>query len=236
MGMKLDVLELTVRYGATTALEGVSLGVESGRLTAVMGRNGAGKSTLLKAICGLVPSVRGHITVDGTSVRTPGSRIAYLPQKDRVDQRFPITVRGVVEMGRFPFVGWLGRFRDRDRERVEDAIQLLDLEAIADRHISELSGGQQQRAYLARALAQEADLLLLDEPYAGLDQPTQDSLTEVLRMLAGRGKLLLVSHHDAGTVGRYFSDVVLINRTLVAQGSVSDTLNEVNVEEAFYRG
>jgi len=234
--MKLDVLELTVRYGATTALEGVSLGVESGRLTAVMGRNGAGKSTLLKAICGLVPSVRGHITVDGTSVRTPGSRIAYLPQKDRVDQRFPITVRGVVEMGRFPFVGWLGRFRDRDRERVEDAIQLLDLEAIADRHISELSGGQQQRAYLARALAQEADLLLLDEPYAGLDQPTQDSLTEVLRMLAGRGKLLLVSHHDAGTVGRYFSDVVLINRTLVAQGSVSDTLNEVNVEEAFYRG
>ena len=234
--MKLDVFELTVRYGAVTALDNVSLAVEAGRLTAVMGRNGAGKSTLLKAICGLVPTARGRISVDGATVRTPGSRIAYLPQKDRVDQRFPITVRGVVEMGRFPFVGWLGRFRERDHHRVDEALRLLDLESIADRHISELSGGQQQRAYIARALALEADLLLFDEPYAGLDQPTQDGLTEVLRMLADRGKLLLVSHHDAGTVERYFSDVVLVNRTLIAQGAVSDTLNDANVEEAFYRG
>ena len=234
--MKISLQNISVRYGSHEALSGATLEIASGRLTAVMGRNGSGKSTLLKAICGLVPLAGGTISLGGSAIQESGSRIAYLPQKERLDPGFPVTVRGVVEMGRFPFIGWVRNFSEKDHQAVEDAMTTLHLSDLQDRQIADLSGGQQQRVFIARALAQEAELLLFDEPYTGLDYPSQDNLTDVLRMLAEGRKSLLISHHDLGTVRRHFADVALVNRRIIAHGSVEEALTESNIEEAYKGG
>jgi len=231
---RLEVEGLHVHYGDICALEGVDFSTECGRSLALLGANGAGKSTLLKAIAGIVPAPAGSVHWRGElMVRQRRHEIAYLPQREEVNWDFPLTVRGLVEMGRYPHVGALGRFRKADRMAVDDALEVLDLGNLADRHIRELSGGQQQRTFLARAVAQEAHVLLLDEPFAGLDKPSADRLAQLIGDLKDKGHLIIACHHDLDTVADLFDEVLLLNREQISFGPVGEAFNEITIEAAF---
>ena len=196
---ELVIDRLTVSYRRVLALENVSLATSCGNRVALIGPNGAGKSTLLKAIAGLVPRDSGTIRWRGTAVKKWSREFAYLPQREEVDWSFPITVRGLVEMGRYPQTGWWRKFSAEDTAAVDRALESLALLDLQDRQIRELSGGQQQRAFLARALAQEAHVLLLDEPFTGLDRNASQLLGDLLAKLAHEGRLVIASHHDLNT-------------------------------------
>ena len=194
------ITDLSVQYRNITALEDISLNTSCGNRVALIGPNGAGKSTLLKAIAGLVPKSNGSIRWRGTKIKKWSSEFAYLPQREEVDWDFPITVRGLVEMGRYPQLGMWKRFRQKDADAVDQALEALDLTGLQDRQIKQLSGGQQQRAFLARAIAQEAHVLLLDEPFTGLDRTSSETLGNLLNQLAKEGRLIIASHHDMATL------------------------------------
>jgi ABC-type Mn2+/Zn2+ transport system ATPase subunit len=200
---------------------------------ALLGPNGAGKSTLLKALCGLLEIETGAISFHGKAVRGPNREFAYLPQREHIDWDFPATVRALVEMGRFLRTGWWRRYAREDAAAVDEAIRLMQLEELQERQISALSGGQQQRSFLARALAQQAHVFLLDEPFTGLDRPNQDNLKQLLRTLRAEGKLLLVSHHDLGSVPEIFDSVILLNGELIASGPVQDTFTAENITRTY---
>jgi len=229
----LCVEDLTVSYHRIPALHHLSFEVECGQSIALLGPNGAGKSTLLKALAGLVPKETGTISFHGQIVRGPTRDLAYLPQREQVDWDFPTTVRGIVEMGRYLRLGWWRGYSDADAKAVEEAIDSMQLKSIEERQINALSGGQQQRAFLARALAQEAHVVLLDEPFTGLDKPTQDSLKRLLRVLRDRGKLVLASHHDLANVSELFDRVILINGELIAEGPAAETLTPDNLTRTY---
>ena len=230
---ELVVQGLRVSYRNTVALKGISFATSCGNRVALVGANGAGKSTLIKAIAGLVPRSRGSIQWRGTTVRRWSREFAYLPQREEVDWSFPITVRGLVEMGRYPQVGWWKRFSETDDEAVESALETLDLNDLQNRQIRELSGGQQQRAFLARAIAQEAHVLLLDEPFTGLDRRAAGQLGELLAQLAHEGRLIIASHHDLGSAPRLFDEALLLATHQVAFGAVEDTLTPAHLETCF---
>ena len=230
---ELRVDHLSVRYRHVDALRGINFATSCGVCVALIGPNGAGKSTLLKAIAGLLPVAGGRILWRGTKVAKWSSEIAYLPQRENVDWQFPITVRGVVRMGRFPQVGWWRPFSPIDDEAVEKAIEVMGLAELSDRQISALSGGQQQRVFRARALAQEAHVLLLDEPFTGLDRPSKSALAATLRKIAGEGRLVIASHHDMDTVREIYDEVLLLNRLPIAFGSVADVFNEDALAKTF---
>ncbi|MEM7390822.1 MAG: ABC transporter ATP-binding protein [Verrucomicrobiota bacterium] len=236
MTEELEVEQLSVNYGAVVALEDVSFRLASHRLVALLGRNGSGKTTLLKALSGLIRPHAGRLIWAGTPVVGTKARMAYLPQRDAVDWNFPITVRGVVEMGRFPFVGWFGTFGPNDVKQVDRALDQMQMTDLQNRRISELSGGQQQRAFIARALAQEADVFLFDEVFNGLDAPTQDNLAGLLRHLAEGGKLIIVSHHDLKTIHDYFDDALVLDRRLVYCGNVGEAQFSDRLKEAGLHG
>lgn len=220
----LEVRGLTVTYRRTPVLEGVDLDAPRGLVTGVVGPNGAGKSTLLKGVLGLVRADAGRVTVDGGPLGPARRRIAYLPQRSAVDWDYPAQVREVVAMGRYPHIGPLGRMRSRDRELVAGALDRVGLADYRTRQIGELSGGQQQRVFLARALAQEASLLLLDEPFAGVDTPTVNLLVTVLRELAADGAGVVVVNHDLSSLDRLTDRLVLLNRTVAAAGTTAEVL------------
>ena len=229
----LSVADLTVSYNRLPALHHIGFEVQCGQCVALLGPNGAGKSTLLKSLAGLLPIETGSIAFHGHAVRGATPEFAYLPQREQVDWDFPATVRGLVEMGRYIRVGWWRRFGARDREAVEAALDAMQLRDLEDRQISALSGGQQQRAFLARALAQEAHVFLFDEPFTGLDKPTQDGLKALLRTLRTQGKLVLASHHDLGNVPEIFDRVLLLNGELIAAGPTAEAFHEDNIRKAF---
>jgi ABC-type Mn2+/Zn2+ transport system ATPase subunit len=210
-GLAMRARRLTVRYGAVTALEEIDLDVPAGVRVAVLGPNGSGKSTLFAAAVGLLRPVAGSIEV-------ASKRIAYLPQQLHVDPTFPITVRDVVAMGRWGELGWLRRPKARDRRLVDEAMQELGIAALARRRLSELSGGQRQRALVAQAHAQQADVLLLDEPYTGVDRPTADRIRELVGRWASEGRTVLVATHDLERSGRDFDLSLALNRRVVAFG------------------
>ncbi len=228
---ELQVRDVHVHYGDVCALEGISLRMRCGECVALLGRNGTGKSSLLKAIAGLVESVSGEVTWCGAALAGRRYEVGYLPQREAVDWSFPLTVRGLVEMGRFPQVGWFGRFGREDTAAVDKALHTMNLESLQSRQIAELSGGQQQRAFIARALAQEAHIFLLDEPFAGLDQPSQENLAEVMRQLSATDHLVIASHHDLGSASEIFSRAVVLNRTLVAEGDVREMVEVLQTSE-----
>jgi ABC-type Mn2+/Zn2+ transport system ATPase subunit len=230
---KLNVDGLSVSYRETRALEKVSFATECGRSLALVGPNGAGKSTLLKALAGLLKPDAGSIIWRGQPLTRSSHEIAYLPQRGDVDWDFPITVRGLVEMGRYPNLGWWKDYSKHDEENVERALVAMQLQDLQKRQISALSGGQQQRAFIARALAQEAHVLLLDEPFAGLDKPAQETLVGLFRELATEGRLLIASHHDLATVGGIFDEVLLLKRRQVAFGPVKETFTQSAIAEAY---
>jgi ABC-type Mn2+/Zn2+ transport system ATPase subunit len=222
-----------VAYQEIQALEGVSLATSCGNTVALIGPNGAGKSTLLKAIAGLVPRSAGSILWRGVQVAQWHREFAYLPQREEVDWSFPVTVRGLVEMGRYSQLGWWRRWRAVDEEKVLEAMKSMHLEGLENRQISELSGGQQQRAFIARALAQEAHVLMLDEPFNGLDRPARENLAALLRQQAAEGRLVIASHHDLNTVADLFDEVLILNRRAVAFGPVQEVFTESNLALAY---
>ena len=230
---ELQVEGVTVRYRELEALRNISFSTSCGVCVALIGPNGAGKSSLLKAIAGLLPIVEGRILWRGTKVARWSREIAYLPQRENVDWQFPITVRGVVRMGRYPQAGWWRPFSKTDDAAIDRAIAIMGLQDLENRQISQLSGGQQQRVFLARALAQEAHVLLLDEPFTGLDRPSKTSLAENLRHLTEEGRLVIASHHDMDTVRDIYDEVLLLRRRAVAFGPVAETFTENLLRETF---
>jgi ABC-type Mn2+/Zn2+ transport system ATPase subunit len=212
--------DITVRYGANVALRDVSIAVNFGQALGIVGPNGSGKSTLLKTIAGLLQPAGGELAVLGTDPRNlaPGS-IAYVPQVEAVDWTFPATVWDVVSMGRFPRMRFWQRFGKRDREVVERALQAVNMIDLRDRHIAQLSGGQQQRVFLARAIAQEPQILLLDEPTTGVDAETEKALRKVVRGLVDDGLPVLMTTHDLDGVDEWFDRLLVIDRRVLALGT-----------------
>jgi len=223
---------LTVEYGRQTALEDISLQVFPGERVAVVGPNGAGKSTLFKAITGVVATRRGTIAVHGHG---PGrdACVAYVPQRSEVGWSFPLTVADVVMMGRTAQIGWLRRPKAADRERVNRSLAILALEDLAEVRIGELSGGQQQRMFIARALAQDAELVLMDEPFHGLDAPALDDVLAAIDDLARRRIAVLVATHDVRLAEERFDRLLLLDRRAVAIGPPEEVLTDDNLRAAF---
>lgn len=230
---ELVVENLHVRYRHIDALHDVSLATSCGACVALIGPNGAGKSTLLKAIAGLIPLAGGRILWRGTKVAKWSREIAYLPQRENVDWQFPITVERVVRMGRYPQAGWWKPFSATDEAAISRAIGLMELTDLAHRQISELSGGQQQRVFLARALAQEAHVLLLDEPFTGLDRNSKAALAATLREIAAEGRLVVASHHDMDTVRDIYDEVLLLRRSAIAFGPVDEVFTTELLDQTF---
>lgn len=232
-GHALSVSGLYVRYRDVEALQDISFSTHCGHTVALMGPNGAGKSTLIHAMAGLIRPQAGSMQWNGQDLRQTRHEIAFVPQRSTVNWQFPITVRHLVEMGRYPNLGLWKKASEHDHHIVSKALETLKLTDLQHRRISELSGGQQQRAFLARALAQEAHILLLDEPFTGLDVPGMESLGKQLRELAAEGRLIIASHHNLNNAADLFDQTLLLNKTSIAFGPTRDVLTGENIFRAF---
>ncbi|MEM9350116.1 MAG: metal ABC transporter ATP-binding protein [Pseudomonadota bacterium] len=224
---------LTVSYGEKPAVFSVDASFPAEAMSAIIGPNGAGKSTLLKAALGVIPRLAGEVSVFGEPIETARERIAYVPQRASVDWDFPTTVIDVVQMGLYRQVGLLGRLSWRMAARARECLERVGMADFADRQIGQLSGGQQQRVFLARALAQEADLYLLDEPLAGVDAATERAIMDVLKLLKAEGKAIVAVHHDLATVRDYFDHVFLINVRRMAEGPVGQAFSPENLHATY---
>ncbi|WP_338987466.1 metal ABC transporter ATP-binding protein [Fusobacterium animalis] len=222
----IEIKNLTVAYGENIALEDFNLDVEIGSLMALVGPNGAGKSTLIKTILKFLKQITGEIKISKKS-------LAYVPQRNSVDWDFPTTLFDVVEMGCYGRVGLFKRVNKEEKAKVLKAIEQVGMLEFKDRQISELSGGQQQRAFIARALVQEADIYLMDEPFQGVDSTTEKSIVDILKKLKSDGKTLLVVHHDLQTVPTYFESVTFINKTVIASGKVKEVFTQENIDKTY---
>lgn len=229
----LHVDRISLAYNGTLALADVSFEVLQGTRVAVVGPNGAGKSTLFKALVGLLPLRAGEITVHGAALSTHKDCVAYVPQRDEVDWRFPLSVADVVMMGRYARIGWLKRPSAHDHRCVLEALEQVGMAAYAQTHINELSGGQQQRVFLARAMAQEPHILLMDEPFNGVDVDTQNDVLGLLKDLQQRKVTVMIATHDLSMAARYFSHVLLLNKRLLAYGAPADVFRQDVLADAF---
>ena len=229
----LAIRGLTVAYDQKPAVFSVDATIRRGEMTAIIGPNGAGKSTLLKAALGLVAPLSGATTVFGKPLAEMRHRIAYVPQRASVDWDFPTRVSDVVAMGLYRELGLVGRFRGTHRARVRECLERVGMEEFADRQIGQLSGGQQQRVFLARALAQDAELYLLDEPFAGVDAATERAIIEVLKGLRADGRTVVSVHHDLSTVREYFDDVLMLNVRKIAEGPVDEAFTTEALEATY---
>ena len=224
---------LTVFYDQKPAVFSVDATFRAGVMTAIIGPNGAGKSTLLKAALGVITSLAGTATVHGVPMIEARDRIAYVPQRASVDWDFPARVFDVVAMGLYRNLGLLGRLTGKHRTTVMACLKRVGMEDFALRQIGQLSGGQQQRVFLARALAQDADLYLLDEPFAGVDAATERAIIEVLKSLRDAGKTVVAVHHDLSTVAEYFDDVLILNVRKVSEGTVAEAFTADALDKAY---
>jgi len=231
-----EVEDLTVAYDANPVLWDIDLKIPKGKLMAVVGPNGAGKTTLIKAMLGLLKPVTGAVRfLDGSgNMSSLKNRIGYVPQSGSVDWDFPATVQDVVLMGCYGKLGWIRRPRKADIELTRQTLQKVGMEAYASRQISQLSGGQQQRVFLARALAQEAEVYFMDEPFKGVDAQTERAIVSLLKELKEQGKTVVVVHHDLQTVPDYFDWVTLINLRVVASGPVEEVFHEENLQKTYH--
>jgi manganese/zinc/iron transport system ATP- binding protein len=225
--------DMTVAYHRKPVLWDVDLAVPEGKLVGIVGPNGAGKSTLIKAVMDLVPKASGWVRIYGKPYRQSRQEIGYVPQRESVDWDFPISAFEVVLMGRYGHVGWIRRPRKADRDAAEEALRKVGMEAYRDRQISQLSGGQQQRIFLARALAQDARVYLMDEPFAGVDAATERAIIDILMELRSRGKTMLVVHHDLQTVREYFDWLIMMNMRVVASGTTDEVFTDENLQKTY---
>lgn len=229
----LSLFDVTVAYHRKPVLWDVTLDIPPGRLVAVVGPNGAGKSTLIKAVMDLVPLTSGKIRVFGEPFRKQRYRVGYVPQRETVDWEFPINALDVVTMGLYRQIGWLWPVREEHRDAARAALARVGIADLAHRQISQLSGGQQQRTFLARALVQDADLYLMDEPFAAVDAATEQAIVAILQEMRSLGKTVIVVHHDLHTVAEYFDYVVLLNMRVVAHGPTSEVLTPENLQKTY---
>ncbi len=229
----IEVEDLTVAYHHTPVLWDIDTQVEKGVISAIIGPNGAGKSTLLKAMLSLIPISSGTISFFGSPLKKMRRHVAYVPQRSEVDWDFPTTVVDVVTMGSYGALGWITPPGKKERKLAMEALEKVGMEEFANRQIRELSGGQQQRTFIARALVQDASIYLMDEPFAGVDAATEQSIIEVLRELRAQGKTLVIVHHDLLTVREYFDHVILLNVHTIATGPVETTFTTENLQKTY---
>jgi manganese/iron transport system ATP-binding protein len=232
-GAIITVSQLSVYYRAVEALRNITCEILPGRLTGIIGPNGAGKSTLLKAMLGLVPATGGTVLYECKPLVDKIDRVAYVPQRSQIDWTYPATVWDVVMMGRVRKTGWFRRFSSVSRRIAADALERVGMSQYCDRPIGQLSGGQQQRVFLARALAQEADIFCFDEPFVGIDQKTQAAIFDIFHELTHEGKTVLVVNHDLGESISHFDDLILLNTELIAAGSREQVLSQENLYRAY---
>lgn len=231
----LTIENLSVSYGQKPVLWDINLELPVGKVIGIIGPNGAGKSTFIKAVMGLIPIDSGNIKIFGQSFKEASKRISYVPQRNSVDWDFPASVFDIVLMGRYAHLGLFQRPRQIDKEIAMRALEQVEMQHLAQRQIGQLSGGQQQRIFLARALAQEADLYFMDEPFVGVDAATEKSIISLLRQLASQGKSVIVVHHDLQTASEYFDWAVLLNMRLIGAGPVADIVKP-DLLQATYGG
>ncbi len=232
----IQVDNITVRYNnGHTAIYDVSFDLQGGTTCALVGVNGSGKSTLFKSLMGLVSPQYGHIQLCGLPIKQALKQnlVAYVPQTEDVDWQFPVSVYDVVMMGRYGYMNFLRRPKPEDKQKVQQAMQRVSIEHLAERQIGELSGGQKKRVFLARALAQQSKIILLDEPFTGVDVQTENAIMDLLSELRNEGHLILVSTHNLGSIPDYCDQVVMINRTVLAVGETKTTFTQQNLELAF---
>ncbi|MBC8065846.1 MAG: metal ABC transporter ATP-binding protein [Chlorobia bacterium] len=227
------VRDLTVAYEEKPVLWDIDLDIPASSLTAIVGPNGAGKSTLIKTILGLVPSAAGTIRIFGEPYGRNRKSVGYVPQRGSVDWDFPTDSLDVVMMGLYGQIGWIKRPKKKDRETALACLEQVGMADFARRQISQLSGGQQQRVFLARALAQDARLYFMDEPFAGVDATTEVAIVAILKALRDAGKTVVVVHHDLDTVPQYFDRVALLNVHLISSGPVGETFTPDNLQKAY---
>jgi manganese/zinc/iron transport system ATP- binding protein len=229
----IDVHDLTVAYRDKPALWDIDLTIPPGVLMAVVGPNGAGKTTLIKAMLGLVRPISGQVLIHGQPYSANRQAVAYVPQRTSVDWEFPTTVFDVVLMGTYGQLGWFRRPSAPQKEATRDALGKVGMTELASRQISQLSGGQQQRVFLARALVQQAPVYFMDEPFQGVDAPTERAIVDILRELRSQGRTVLVVHHDLGTVPEYFDHVTLLNVRKIASGPITEVFTDTNLKATY---
>ena len=235
-GDGIEARDVTVTYrNGHTALWNASFAIPRGTVTALVGVNGAGKSTLFKAIMGFVPAASGEIRILGKSVKNAlaANLVAYVPQSEEVDWAFPVLVEDVVMMGRYGHMGFLRRPKQADHDAVDQALRRVNMQHYRHRQIGELSGGQRKRVFLARALAQDGQVILLDEPFTGVDVQTEDQIVALLRELRDEGRVMLVSTHNLGSVPEFCDRTVLVKGTVICHGPTETTFTRENLEKAF---
>ncbi len=229
----LSVHDLTVAYHRRPVIWDIGLEIPPGQLVGIVGPNGAGKSTLLKAVMDLIPVASGRVQVFGRSYARNRHRVGYVPQRESVDWDFPVNALDVVTMGMYRQIGWCRPVTRKHREVALEALRRVGIADLARRQISQLSGGQQQRTFLARALVQDADLYLMDEPFAAVDAATELAIVEILREMKKTGKTAVVIHHDLQSVAQYFDYVVLLNMRIVASGPTAEVFTEENLRKTY---
>jgi manganese/iron transport system ATP-binding protein len=227
------VSHLGVSYRTVEALKDITLHIKPGRLTGAIGPNGAGKSTLIKAMLDLIPTNQGSVQYEGKPLSDNLEKVAYVPQRSQIDWTYPATVWDVVMMGRVQKTGWFQRFSTVSRRIAAEALERVDMSAYRDRPIGQLSGGQQQRVFLARSLAQEADIFFFDEPFVGVDRKTEYIIFNIFHQLTNAGKIVLVVNHDLGESIANFDDLILLNKELIAVGERQTVLSEENIYRAY---
>jgi manganese transport system ATP-binding protein len=235
MSAAIEISSVSVRYDETLALDDVSLTIDRGQVVGLIGMNGSGKSTLFRAIMGVVALESGHVMLNGAPpvrARKDGA-VGYVPQSEAVDWAFPISVRDVVMMGRYGRLGLTRRPRPADRDAVDNALLRVELTELADRQIGTLSGGQRKRAFVARGIAQNAGILLLDEPFAGVDRRSEGTMVRLLRELAAEGRTVVVSTHDLHALPQLADEAVLLRQRVLFQGPVAEALTTANLARAF---
>ena len=229
----LELHDLTVSYAKKPVLYGVDVQVPQGALVGIIGPNGAGKSTMIRAIMGLTPASSGWVQIFGESFEKNRHRVGYVPQREQVDWDFPVNVMDVVLMGRYGRRGWLRRVTKEDKKIAEESLDKVGMLPFRNRQIANLSGGQQQRVFLARALAQQSDLYLMDEPFAGVDATTERAIVTLLQDLQSQGKTILVVHHDLTTAKEYFDHLLLLNMRLVSFGKTQDVFTVEQLQKTY---
>ncbi|MEI4771252.1 metal ABC transporter ATP-binding protein [Psychrobacillus sp. FJAT-51614] len=229
----LQVNNLSVAYEEKIVLKDVSLTVPVGRLTGIIGPNGAGKSTLIKAILNQLPNKKGSIHILERALNPKNLTVGYVPQRNAVDWDFPTNALDVVLMGRYGHIGMIKKPSSKDKQIAMDCLKNVGMEAFADKSIGQLSGGQQQRVFLARALAQQADVYFMDEPFVGVDAATERTIIAILKDLKSQGKSVFVVHHDLQTAPEYFDWIVLLNQSIIASGPTEQTFTKDNLQDAY---
>ena len=223
---------LSVSYKETLALKDVSLVLQGPTITGIIGPNGAGKSTLIKSMLGIIPH-EGHTFIDDREMKKSLKKVAYVEQKIHIDYNFPIKVKECVSLGLYPSIPLFHTLKASHWKKVADALEIVGLSDYAERQISQLSGGQFQRVLIARCLVQDADYILLDEPFVGIDSVSEEIIMNTLRDLKKAGKTVLIVHHDLGKVPHYFDQVLLLNKELIALGSTKETFTQANLKQAY---